>query len=316
MRLKDLIVILSIIVCLFTIYDFSKKSPSLNFEAETITLPCDGERSVVGLAPFAITKSDFNCQSFINSLSSRDEYAISFLFNTFGNKFECIKRVMADDRLKGLQIHLINEPGHRNGRLGSYEFLRPVSSPAALNRLLVTNNRHLYRRFIRYVAPVQKLLAENLKSGTECVINPGLESNVSVQAGKTYTQWARVLFPQCTIVWNPIQKSSASQKNRIKTGADYVEQHTATPHVQAPCIVNLDGTDISFPSRPPLDDGNAIQSNAIKQFYVQKYSYCKYVFLWVREYNCIKPGKFIDPRKRVCNNTNLDRLMGNLLRSL
>lgn len=317
MNKKLVIALLSIsCVVLFCIFQTIYSPSSFTNFSNTDVTTRSANVSYVGPAPFAITKKDFNCQSFLSSVDSLEKFPLSFLYNTFGNDFDCVKTVMQDPRLVALQVHLINEPGHRNGRLGSYEFLRAVSSPSKYNQLLLKRDAALKRRFMNYVKPVQDLLAGFLSPNTECIITPGLESNISPQAGRTLISWGREAFPQCKINWNPINPKFASVKNTQTTGADFVEQHTATPVVQAPCIVNLDGTDIAFPTRPSLDSENDIGSARIKRDYVEKYSYCKYVFLWVGEYNCVKKGSFIDPRRRVCNNVKIDKLMGSLFKSL
>lgn len=274
----------------------------------------------VGLAPFAIAHRRFQCKKFLQAVDQLDYLHIAWLYHTFGKKYGCLRTLMHDPRLETLETNLINEPGHRNRRLEKHEFLYGISSPQKYDRLLKSRNKKLRKKFFKYVAPLQKLLADNLQPHTQCLINPGLESNVSDRAGKVLVEWTREAFPNCRIVWNPLK---AAPGRREKAKADLIEGHGHTPNVKAPCLTNLDGTDISFPQRKSnaeknytIGHKNWINSGASLQQHLEAYANrCEVAFLWVAEFNCIdpnlRPGGFEPPLKRKCVTGRIHELVAN-----
>lgn len=256
----------------------------------------------VAYSPFNLTSPNFNCRGFLQSIEKIEELHIAFLYNTFGNDFSCLTRLLADSRLKTLEVNLINEPGHRNNRLGKYEFLYDVGAVRDYDRKLRGRNPHLKKRLNEYVRPLQSVLDRNLQSHTSLMINPGLESNVSVPAGRILVAWSRELFPEARIVWNPYRVSLTTRR---AVRADLVEGHGLSPKLNAPCVYNMDGTDVKYKDRPALGEGVDI----IKNFYhsgtplfqhMEKYANrCEVAFIWTQEGNGLSyKEKFKDPRSR------------------
>jgi hypothetical protein len=259
----------------------------------------------IGFAAFNLTSDRFNCANFISANAKTKTLHIAFLYNTFGNNFSCLQTLLGDARLKTLQIHLINEPGHRNRRLGSYEFLFSVRTPAEYNSLIANQNADLKRRFGAYVAPLKSFLDANLKSHTELIISPGLESNLSDSSGRILISWTREIFQNARIVWNPLRKNSTSLAS--STG-DFLEGHGLFPTLTEPCIFNLDGADVSYPDRPALGEQghtesqtkNWIQSGPpVFQLYEEMANTCEVAFFWAAESNGLDYRRgFVDPRAR------------------
>jgi len=260
----------------------------------------------VGYATFNLTSPDFNCRAFIRSVKNIQELHVTFLYNTFGNDFSCLTRLLSNERLKTLQVHLINEPGHRNNRLGSYEFLKDVGTVENYNNLMKSNNLQLKRKFNRYVQPLVDVLDQNLNSYTNLIINPGLESNLSDRAGKVLVSWAREVFPDARIVWNPLVPN---QTRLARAEADFIEGHNLNPEINDPCIYNMDGTDVSLKSRPAIgevnykegESKNWLQSGPPVRQLIEEYANrCEVAFIWTAESNGIDESNpyFIDPRKR------------------
>lgn len=256
----------------------------------------------VAYAPFNLTSPHFNCDGFFTSIERLDELHVAFLYNTFGNDFSCLNRLLADSRLKTLEVNLINEPGHRNNRLGKYEFLYDVGTVKDYDRKLRLRSPHLKKKLSDYVKPLQSVLVNNLQSYTSLMINPGLESNVSVPAGRILVSWARELFPDARIVWNPYRVSLTTRKT---VRADLVEGHGMYPKLNAPCVYNMDGTDVKYQNRPALDESD----ESMKNYYhsgsplfqhMEKYANrCEVAFVWTQESNGLSyKEKFKDPRRR------------------
>lgn len=266
----------------------------------------------IGYAPFAIAHPKFDCSAFLDSIKHQKTLNIAWLYTTFGNDYKCLNKIIANPKLDIFETHLLNGPGHRKHRLEHREFLKRYSI-RRWNSFLLRDNKSVKAKFLRYVKGLQKLL-EKKKESTTCLISPELESNLSSKAAKTLIAWSREAFPQCLIVWNPIQKGKKTN------GADFIEQHGKSPKVKSPCVVNLDGTDINFndrlsPQKRYYRSGlkNWVESTDLKE-YVKKYSVkCDVAFIWVFEYNCIDTTKslsgFIYPSERLCDQTKVFKLI-------
>lgn len=259
----------------------------------------------VGYAAFNLTANSFNCVGFLEASQVVEHLHVAFLYNTFGNNFSCLENLIADGRLETLEVNLINEPGHRNGRLGSYEFLASVGSVADYDAKLRSQDPSLKQKFVDYVAPLVSVL-NGLDSSTELLINPGLESNVSVEAGAVLVAWSREIFPNARIVWNPVSTSDAQV---TATSSDLAEAHGLYPSISAPCVYNMDGTDVSYPFRPAIgeanysegDSKNWVQSGTPLFQLIENYAnVCEVAFVWSAEGNGIdqRQRNFIDPRAR------------------
>lgn len=259
----------------------------------------------VGYAPFNLTADQFNCNAFLEASQVVNHLHIAFLYNTFGNNFSCLEQLLADSRLETLEVNLINEPGHRNGRLGSYEFLADVGSVEDYDAKLRNQDPSLKQKFVEYVAPLQDVL-KNMDSDTQLLINPGLESNVSDAAGATLVLWTRELFPSARVVWNPLNPSPS---RLTPSTADLLEGHGSTPNISAPCVYNMDGTDVSYPNRPALGENNHVegrpknwvQSGApLFQLIEELANRCEVALIWSAEGNGLdyRSSGFVDPRSR------------------
>lgn len=260
----------------------------------------------VGFAAFNLTAPSFNCSAFVKASSDLPELHVAFLYNTFGNDFSCLNRILRDPRLKTLEVALINEPGHRNARLGPYEFLSNEGSVFLWDEKLRRRDKRLKAKFNKYVQPLKRVLNENLQEHTSLIVNPGLESNVSDRAGRVLIAWTREEFPNSRVVWNPLKPSPARRKN---TRADFIEGHNLSPNIAEPCIYNMDGTDVSFPDRPAIGERNYeegqvknwVQSGTpLFQLIEQFANRCEVAFVWTAESNGIneRATSFVDPRKR------------------
>lgn len=275
----------------------------------------------VGRAPFAIASERFQCKKFMRSLNKLDFLHISWVYNTWGDDYDCLKELMNDERLITLQTHLINEPSHRNKRLEPHEFLYNIESPHVYSQLLVNRDKKLKRRFQKYVEPLQNFLYENLQPQTECLISPGLESNTWPDAMRVLVHWTREAFPMCRVVWNPVNMSHTTVEN---TRADLLEKHTWFPQFNTKqCTFNNDGSDINFPNRKSIEATKHEQNpNTIKNYLnvgvplqsaLEEYANrCEFVFLWVMEDNCYAynddQNPWPKPSERSCDSSNIYRL--------
>lgn len=266
--------------------------------------PSDGLTNV-GYAPFNLTADNFNCSGFLEASQAVDHLHIAFLYNTFGNNFSCLQQILSDERLQTLEINLINEPGHRNGRLGSYEFLADEGSPSDFERKLLSQDAALKQKFSDYVQPLLTEL-KNVNSSTQLLINPGLESNVSDAAGAVLVAWTRELFPNARVVWNPL---GARPGRREAAASDLLEGHGQYPPIDSPCVYNMDGTDVSYPFRAAIGETNHVEGQnknwvqsgpPLFQLIEEYANRCEVAFVWSAEGNGLdaNAGSFVDPRSR------------------
>ena len=75
-------------------------------QIDTTAIIPDGVEYItdVGRAPFGLTSPKFMCRDFLRSLDNLDTIHIAFLYNTFGNNFDCLKTILQDPRLHVLEV--------------------------------------------------------------------------------------------------------------------------------------------------------------------------------------------------------------------
>ena len=254
----------------------------------------------VGFSAFAIQSASWDCEGFLAGIDRIEEWHMAMLWRTFGTNNSCLDRVLASPKLKSIEIHLINEACHRRspgtpGACNSHEFLGDIS-PGDWEWRLKQNDPNLINHFQDYAFQVANYLDEKLRTGAECFISPGLESNLEDgQAISNLIQATRLVFPRCKIVWNPLGLSD-------RYGADFIEGHSAGGPIPSPCIKNLDGQDIRFNQRPS-HTGNFIREDEIFAYF-ERTRNCEFSLLWTVESNCQPPqgGISINPRDRDCSN--------------
>lgn len=75
----------------------------------------------------AIQHPKWPCEQSLEVFNGIKVPRLAIFWNTFGTDNACLKKFLDDPRQKALEIHLINEPCHRNKRCGPYEFLHGMS---------------------------------------------------------------------------------------------------------------------------------------------------------------------------------------------
>jgi hypothetical protein len=248
----------------------------------------------LGYAPYAMMSNSWPCEDQIKSDQNLSELKLAVLWNTFGKNTECLNKYLKDKRLKSLEVHLINEVCQRNNQCGPYEFLYKMSI-SEYDQKLKSKDADLLKKLTVYFEEVSKFLKERMDPSVQCYINPGLESNVSTEAATVLLTQAKTAFPFCKIVWNPNGQNPAASP----IVGTVFEVHGVKIALTPPCISDLDGVDISYPTRPAILP-QYIPSNSLPKI-AKKYSQCDLALLWIAEYNGLTKGPFIDPRKRESN---------------
>jgi len=247
--------------------------------------------SNLGLAYYAIQHKDWPCERSLEVYKDVPIARLSFLWHTFGEDLQCLERFLQIPQKKVLHVHLVNETCQRDNSCGSYEFVHNISINqyrAALN----ARNQALLDRFRAHIAPLQKLL-ERYRTGLDCSISPGLESNLSRKAASILIEEVRRAFPYCTPVWNPVGNNRFGIRPIPEVP---LELHGSKAALTTACIAGLDGEDIGLPTRPALLK-LAIDYKAIPQ-YLDRMKSCSANYLWIAEFNGLDGKSPPDPRQR------------------
>ncbi len=226
-----------------------------------------------GASYLALCHPDTDCKAVRETWRGQDTIVTGWIENTFSESCECADRLLASRKAKIVRVHIMNGPCMRNGRCGLYEAFSGYSIAQA-NRAVRHKNSRLMRRYRRVVQRLKRRLetAQNV----QCYVSPCLECDLNASARRTLLRAVSDTLPNCIPVDNPY-------KQRCLPGYT-CEKHGYTPHVSAPCIVDLDGI-----------DGSRIDVDK----FADRYRHCDISFYWEPFMNCIR-GSFIDPRKRNC----------------
>lgn len=256
-----------------------------------------------GVSVFAITHETFPCSQFIEAMEQLPEWRVATLWNTFGDWKECLELTLRHKKTKAIQVHLVNEVCQRNDRCEEREFLFGTT-PERYQEIL---KRELYPQIMAihdYQTSVKNWLLPRLQPQTECYISPGLESNLhDAEAIASLLSLTKSIWGErCVVVWNPI---NSTYKN---LAADYFETHGAQATSEAPCIRNLDGVDIDYPS----GSSDTIHPDAVPGW-LARGSACALNLIWSRESNCLNKDTWEPPTKRTCSASRWPELVSLLL---
>ena len=245
----------------------------------------------VGLAPYAMLSEHWPCKLQQESTQSSEAYSFAVVWNTFGTSTSCLEQYLESGKLRALEIHLVNEVCQRNNNCGPYEFLYKIPVQT-YNRKLKAKKPAFLAKVKKYFMSAADFVARKVPESVTCYISVGLESNLTKEAAQVLVQIAEPLFPACKVVWNP----NGANPHATPMKGTVFELHHSNEPLPAPCIANLDGEDISFPSRPALISPSIDASKL--PVIAKRFESCDENFLWIAEYNGLAPGKFVDPRQR------------------
>ncbi len=268
----------------------------------------------IGISTFGIMSNSWDCDAFLKNMKGIPEWHIALMYSSFGNdkkNYKCLERFADQPKARTFQFHLINEVCGRSGNCPWYEFHAPYSV-GEYNKLWENKDRKLRQKFNEYVKPLKNFLEKTLpdRPWLECIISPGLESNLGEKAANNILDATREEFPYCKISWNG--------QNIVSWNADLIEKHGPNPNVPlGNCMVNLDGVDIDFPERrsPHINDGNewsiAVGLNSLRKYIQYHANRCYLYYLWTWEGNCVLngyTGKNPDLRQRKCGVSQIKKV--------
>lgn len=232
----------------------------------------------LGMAYYGMMSSRWPCEESLKVFDNIPVPRISTLYNTFGDDWSCIDRFLSLPGRKVFEIHLINDVCPKYPRCGNYEFFAGQKTRDS-TKLILKENPQFFRRFEEYAVSIKNHLDPFCSGDTECLISPFLESPRSDEEGRIIVEKTRNIFADTKykILWSPLSPKTAAS-------ADFLEGHGGAPPVNPPCIVSLDGTDIS---EVDVDS------------YGKRFAECHSNFLWTYTFNLLLPKEgWKDPRER------------------
>lgn len=228
-----------------------------------------------GLSYLGLCHPQFNCAGVLYSFRDRP-IVTGWLENSFGPSCACGERLLKDPRRKVIRVHLANGPCLRNRRCGKHEVFYGETIRTA-NRKVLRRDLTLLNKFKAVAERFKERLKYN-RGGLTCYVSPCLECDLSNNARRVLLRITSHILPNCLRVDNPLNYKCIQ--------GNICEQHGDKPNVVKPCIADLDGT-----------DGKAVDISDYRRRTIQ----CDMRLYWELGYNCIRPGAFIDPSKRVCS---------------
>lgn len=208
---------------------------------------------------------------------------VGWLEDSFGSKCPCANRILSSSKQKTIRVHIANSPCLRNRRCERHDIFWGYTVASA-NRAVRVKNSRLMRRFI-YVVDRLKRRIEASRGGLTCYVSPCLECDLHETSRKILGSLVRSALPNCTFVDNPLKGDCL--KNSV------CERHGNDPKLRAPCISDLDGTELKT-------DVDIVR-------YYRNTMQCDLRYYWSSWMNC-NGGKdtspmprFTSPSERRCN---------------
>lgn len=237
-------------------------------------------------APYALMHKDFKYSKYKAELEGVNKYSVAVLWNTFGNNTENLAKELADPRVTGVQVHLINGSCLKSNRCGNYEIVQ--GSHEQFQKKVRKKNEALKVQIQIAAAKASAFFNAHVRPDQKKFISPILETKLRREDWQVVAEWIAPYFQGWTLVWNP----EGAKPGLPQSPATVSEGHGPTPQfVDNRCIANPDG------STPP--DGDFAG-------FLRKYAACELACAWDQNDNCINRTQvgFLDPRQRNCKDTS------------
>lgn len=220
---------------------------------------------------------------------------VGWLEDSFGSKCSCVNRILSSSKQKTIRVHIANSPCLRNRRCERHDIFWGYNIASA-NRAVRNTDSRLMRRFLRTLDRLKSRIESSIGFLT-CYVSPCLECDLNETSRKILSSYVRYSLPSCTVVDNPL-------KGHCIKG-EVCERHGDDPKLRAPCISDLDGTEL--------------KTNVDIERYYRNTMQCSLRFYWSAWMNCAADS-WQYPSKRKCNHStyqyrNAGRIAWNLLSS-
>lgn len=270
----------------------------------------------LGTSPYAIRSPYFNCPVYMGSLDSITDVNFSFLWESFGESPDCLRRMLSDSRVRTVEVHGINGTCVKgrwpDGRCQHYELLHNVSKEQHEQFVLSREGWFMerYRNLFKGIAEWVGSVPDNV---SRIYISPILESDLSPTASRIVLDTIKPLFtdPRVKFVWN----ANYWPENNLN-GHDFVETHWDFRIPTVPYLVNLDGVSTDYP------DVNRCGPNwyprrwtveETRRWITTHLPHAEMIYLWDAHNNCFECS-WQPPRSRTCSRFTAQACQGNLIR--
>lgn len=190
-----------------------------------------------GLSAFPLTSSNFVkvLPNFLIAQKSSTNYATAFLWRSFGTDSSSLETLLKETPGAVVEIHMSNEAGRRNVRLGEGDLL----SHMGVNEFNHALENHTHDVDLRiWVAEITRLTF-TLPSAS-WILSLGLESNYTEVAAMNLLHLVAEEWPY-EVVYNPSNPNDCDyMPPRV-----YCETHTSYSPTKRPgkCVRSMDGQD-------------------------------------------------------------------------
>lgn len=242
----------------------------------------------VGLSYLGICNKTWRCDKSLSAYDDLPTIRTGWIEQTFGRACPCADKLLQDERLKEIRVHLANGPCLRNARCSRGEVFYGFTVASA-NRDLKRPNSTIAKRFKKLAERLKQRL-QRARGALVCYVSPIMEADIKERQRLTLHRIAGAYLPHCTLVDNPYKRPCLPDT--------VCEQHGATVTVKPPCITDLDGVS-AYDTDVPM--------------YLRSSAKCDLSFLWTHGFNCNKQGESFsgEPSKRDCRPAaaDIDRLV-------
>ena len=236
---------------------------------ESAPIQYDLSGAFTGLAAFALLSEQFQgaaCGNFLKIMAVPSRPATAILYGSFGNNPGCLDRLydqtVAAGKPLAVEVHFSREVGRERGALGSRDFYGILSDKGIsdlIERMSTATEASVAGRVMDILT-----LTRPGEPNIKYLLSSGLEHRYSQAARVKMLETLRKYWPY-ELVDNP-QPMLFDSPEGI-----YNEQHSYTARARrSKCIVNADGQDVDFLSRPGI---SAWQANATRDEVTRYFQY-------------------------------------------
>lgn len=248
--------------------------------------------SNTGICALGFLQARFPQAEVLGLLRKMQTPRMCVLANTFSSNYRPLKTYLRMEKQKTLQLYLLSGPSLRNKRLYDYDVLFGETKETFRKKLLRKNPR-LTSKLNKYCKSLSKIISSVPQNGTSLFICPDLETDLCPDSFRILSDLTRPHFPSAQIVYNPV----GSNRFNTRPLPGYVyELHEFGLDVPGQFVASNDGTDIKFGNLRPLL--NPFIEERELPGYISKSRDAVANYIWCGPMNLLKPGAFVDPRKR------------------
>lgn len=244
--------------------------------------------------------SKAQCASALKVFDGVKHPCLVTLWGTFGESTKCLKRFLAIDKPKTLEIHATNETCRgRSGRVCVEGEVNSAFDFPDYSAILETGNEDVLAEIEKRTQKIRHFIESNNDGKTKFLVSTGLEDNFTRKAFKqVFPIYKQNLSSVASIVRNPM----ANYETFI-LDSDYFEFHgvlsdKVAKRYKGRCVFNYDGVTLEFPSETlPRQRSSVSRSDVLSDIRRARKYNCISAIWWGRPQGSYLP-RFVKPRSR------------------